>query len=254
MKLALISDPHLGEPVGRWATTRRLFGRHDTTYRERLQQLVDAINAHPEPLHTIVLGDITDRTMEKELKEAVEVIGDLEDDCDIVIGNHDVTSVWKMAPGMYSQAGHHRTLSAIDWITGRADYPYVRDFERWRLICLDTSAHGERGTLFARGRIGDEQIAFLAAELAVQKPTWVAGHHYIEDVEWALAVEDADQARAVMAREHVTYINGHRHRAGEYPRTADRPRILTSGQSVETMRFRVVDPVAGQWEWLGVPS
>lgn len=249
MRLAIISDLHLGEPVGRFSGIRRAAGRHDTAHLEAAKRLVQAINRYPEPLHTIVLGDLSDRSTAREFQEAIEVLDELDDELDAVIGNHDVTSVWKMGMG-YSSKGHNRAMDTIKKLTGRSAFPYACDFKMWRLICLDSSAHNEKGTLFARGRIGNEQISFLATELADTRPTIVALHHYLEDLPWVLGVDDSDEVLRMLARDHVTVINGHRHHAGEYVRTPKRPRILTSGKSVETFRFRILDPVSGGHEWV----
>lgn len=252
MKLALPSDLHLGEPVGRWAALRRAAGIHDTSHADRARRIVDALLRYPEPLHVAVLGDSTDRTTERELREMEEVLGAVEkENLSVVPGNHDCTSVWRMGMG-YDPRAHDACRESVERLTGRGRFPFARDFGEWRLLCLDSAAHHESGTLFARGRIGTRQIAWLAAELADQRPTVVALHHYPAPVNATLAISDADDLLAVCNRDHVTLVNGHRHRAGVYPATHSRPRIITACSSVQTMRVRILDPVTGEWEWLHI--
>lgn len=252
MKVAIISDLHLGEPVGRFAGLRRLAGAHDTTHKDRARRLVDKILSLPDKPHVVVLGDLTDRTTDQELQDALEVLAEVpQDRLDVVIGNHDCTSILGMGMG-YAARRHDAFRKLVQELTGRSIYPYARDFGEWRLLCLDSAAHHERGTLFARGRIGPRQLAWLAAELADPRPTIIALHHYPAPVNPTLAIDDADQFLAVCSRPHVTIINGHRHRPGVYPRTQTRPRIITSCKSVETMRLRLLDPASGDWQWVYV--
>lgn len=250
MRLAIISDLHLGEPPGFWARTT---GRHDLAHGIRAKRLVDKILQLPGSPQVVVLGDVTDRTTDRELDEMLEVLAEIpRERLDIVPGNHDTTSALRMGMG-YSARRHDAFRDTVEQLTGRSVYPYARDFGAWRLLCLDSAAHHESGTLFARGRIGHRQLAWLASELADQRPTIIALHHYPAPVNPTLAIDDADEFLAVCARQHVTVINGHRHLPGVYPRTHDRPRIIASGKSVETMRVRLLDPVSGGWRWIHVP-
>lgn len=250
MKLiAHISDPHLGEPLGRFAFLRRFAGLHDTTHAEALRDAVKAIKAHPRAgeILTVITGDLTDRTRKEELQEAEEILKDLE--ADIVPGNHDATSSKRMGNGFH--AGNFRAmLETVGRITGRGKFPYARDFGTWRLLCIDSSAHNERGTLFARGRIGNRQISWLAAQVMDQRPTVVALHHYAAPVSPVLAIEDADDLLAVLNRDHVFIINGHRHRSGIYPANDYRPQIIASGQTVADRKIRIIDPVSREVELL----
>lgn len=246
MRLAIISDPHCGQPSGFF---RRMLGRHDKKNGRRLGEIIDGLNVYPETFRLVVLGDLTDRSMVKEWDEAREAIGRYKGPKLVVPGNHDVTSPRRLGMG-FSPRGYDRFLMNAYTFQAWSYYPHAVECEGYRLLLLDSSAHGEKGTLFARGRIGHEQLAWLAAELADQRPTVVAMHHYPERVNPTLAVEDADELMKVCARDHVTIINGHRHREGEYPRAKDRPEILTHGQCVESGRVRVLDVVGGEWEWL----
>ena len=244
--IAIISDLHLGEPTGRFALPRRLAGRHDTTHFERSMKLVDEVNRLDVDA-VVILGDGTDRTMPKELEELVRVIMAIRHKVIFVPGNHDVTDRWRQGVG-YSPKGHRMLRSALERCGLPVKYPHAVDFDAYRVLCLDSSAHGEKGTLFARGRIG-KPLGWLKRELADQRPTVVAMHHYPERVNPTLAVEDAEQLMRVCARDHVTIINGHRHREGQYPRSRKRPRILTHGKCVEDGRIRILDPVSGEFWW-----
>ena len=216
-----------------------------------MAQIIDDLNAMEETFRLVVLGDLTDRSMEREFKEAQKALMRYRGPVFLVPGNHDVTSPLLMGMG-YSSEGHagFRRLARV--VMGRSDYPIAVECEGYRLLLLDSSAHDASGTLFARGRIGNRQLAWLASELADTRPTVVAMHHYPEKVNPTLAVEDAEALMRICARDHVTIINGHRHREGEYSRTQDRPEILTHGQCVESGRVRVLDALSGDWEWLEV--
>ena len=252
MKLAIISDIHCGEPRGRWSTARRLAARHDTTNAERLADIVDSVNASDAD-RCIVLGDVTDWASSRQWSEAAGELERLTIPFDIVPGNHDVIGAGPlMAAGVFRQPSYDRTMEAVEHLTGVGEYPYQRDFGDCRLLCLDSSAHGERGTLAHRGRIGDRQIAFLASHVPGTHPVVVALHHYLVDMPWTLAVEDAEDVLPILARDHVTVIHGHRHRAGEHKKTADRPRILASDSTVDSMRWRMLDVGSGRWDWRSV--
>lgn len=210
-RLALIADSHLGQPEGRMALVRRLLGRHDSTHAERMTNVADKLLAHPDYADMVVchLGDVTDRSTKKEWDEAREYLQDL---CDhVVIGNHDATSVWGQGNG-YSSEGHMRSLRGIKDLTGRrVSYPEVCDYGDWRLILLDSTAHNEKGTSFAQGRIGNPQLAFLAVELSVVKPTIVALHHSPMGGKPFLHITDSEAFLSVTNRDHVACVFGHLH-------------------------------------------
>lgn len=248
MRLAIISDPHCGQPRRFFA---RLTGRHDLRNGERLAAIVDGLNGHRETFRLVVLGDLTDRGMPREYDEARDALRRYRGPVWIVPGNHDVTSPARLGMGFSLPAYDRFCLNAYS-LQGESYYPHAVECEGYQLLLLDSSAHNERGTLFARGRIGHEQLAWLATELADQRPTVVALHHYPEKVNPTLAVEDAAELMAVCARQHVTIINGHKHVEGEFARTQKRPEILTHGQCVESGRVRLFDPVSGRWEWLEI--
>lgn len=247
MRLAIISDPHCGQPRRFFA---RLTGRHDRRNGRRLLAIVDGLNDHRETFRLVVLGDLTDRGTIREYKEARAALSRYRGPVVVVPGNHDVTSPARLGMG-FSRSAYDRFMLHSYSLMG-ATPPCAMECEGYRLLLLDSSAHNEKGTLFARGRIGHEQLAWLASELADPRPTVVAMHHYPERVNPTLAVEDADELMRVCARDHVTIINGHRHLEGEYQRKKNRPRILTHGQCVETGRVRVFDPFSGQCHWLQI--
>lgn len=246
--IAHISDPHLGEPVGRFAFLRRLTGRHDTTHADRLRDAVAALKAHPRwnEIFPVITGDLTDRTTERELQEAEEILAAIGGRLAIVPGNHDATS--KVGQGNGFNAENFRAmLLTVERITGRpARFPYALNFFDWRLLCLDSAAHGERGTAFARGRIGQRQLAWLASQLSDQRPTVIALHHYAEELPHVLAISDADEFLAVANRDHVTIINGHRHRPNVYPSNDNRPRIVAAGKLPDQGAVNLICPMTGE--------
>lgn len=253
-KIAHLSDLHGGQPVGRFAAIRRLVGRHDSHNAEQTRRIVDTINARPDrgEILTLVTGDIVDRSTAMEFDEMAGELARLETETEIVPGNHDKTSTRWQGMG-FSRAGAGRYNWAHGQATGKApDFPYSRDFGDWRLLCLDSSAHNEKGTLFARGRIGDRQLAWLAMQLADTRPTVIALHHHPTMINPTLAVVDATEFLTVANRPHVIVLFGHRHREGHYSSTDYRPELFASGKTVKTLRFRLIDPVARSWEWVNV--
>lgn len=246
MRLAILSDPHCGEPKGfisRWR------GGHDERNGQRFFEVMRGLQAISEPFRVVVLGDLTDRSTPVEFGEVFRAVDAYHGEVYVVPGNHDVTSPGRLGMG-YSAAGHSRMRDVARHINGREGFPLVVDGEGYRLILLDSSAHDESGTLFARGRIGTRQLAELTALLMDEIPTVVAMHHYPERINPTLEVEDAGALMQVCARPHVTIINGHRHREGEYQRNEKRPAILTHGKVTETGRVRLLDVVTGEWEWV----
>lgn len=247
-RLAIISDPHCGEPSGFF---RRTFGRHDKKNGERLARICATLEVMDEEVILLVLGDLTDRSTEEECEEVFRALSIFSGEKYVVLGNHDETSPFRMGIG-YSQEGHLRASALAATINGEDGFPLVIDKGPYQIILLDSNAHGEKGTAFARGRIGNRQLAMLGAQLSVNKPTVLAMHHYPEKVNATLAVSDADALLTICKSRDVTIVNGHRHREGEYQRTPNRPRILTHGKCTDTGRVRLYDPVSGESEWLGV--
>lgn len=245
-RIAIISDPHIGEPSNFF---RRVTGHHDISNGEALLYIIERLNEHPEDFPLLILGDITDRSTEREAAEARRILRKYEGELFLVLGNHDETTPWKMGMG-YDRRGHYRMLELAEEFNGERGFPIVRDFPDYRLILIDSNAHNEKGTAFARGKIGNMQLSFLAANLANTKPNIVAMHHYPEDLNTTLAVSDADDLLYICSRFPTTIVNGHRHREGEYAPTQKRPRILTHGKCVDTRRVRILDPKTGLFEFL----
>src|SRR5690554_5675916 len=155
-KILHISDLHIGEPHGRWAFARRATGRYDDRNQKRLRRIVERINGRYDWAECVVVvtGDLTDRSTQREFDVVREELAGLLPRVVSMPGNHDVTSPARLGMG-YSAEGHARYRVAHRAITGQlASFPRVHDYGAWRLITLDSSAHDERGTLFARGRIG----------------------------------------------------------------------------------------------------
>lgn len=251
-KILHLSDLHIGEPHGRFTLLRRAAGRYDDRNQKRLRRIVERINGRYDWAECVVAvtGDLTDRSMQREYGEAVAILSGLLPPVVVMPGNHDVTSPARLGMG-YSTEGHARYREAHWAITGRlASFPQVHDYGAWRLITLDSSAHDERGTLFARGRIGHAQLATLAAELADPRPTVVALHHHPARWSPTLAVDDADELLAVCDRPHVMMMCGHRHEPAHFPAIEGRPEIWAACSSVETMRYREIDPISRGWRWV----
>lgn len=251
-KILHLSDPHIGEPHGRFALLRRASGRYDARNADRLRRIVARINGRGDWRECVVVvtGDLTDRSMQREYDEAVSILRGLLPPVVVMPGNHDVTSPARLGMG-YSAEGHARYRVAHRAITGRlASFAQVYDYGAWRLITLDSSAHDERGTLFARGRIGHAQLATLATELADPRPTVVALHHHPRRWSLTLAVDDADELLAVCDRPHVMMMCGHRHEPAHFPAIHGAPELWAACSSVETMRYREIDPLSREWRWV----
>lgn len=262
-KILHLSDLHIGEPHGRWAFIRRATGRYDERNQNRLRRIVEHINGRPDWRECVVVvtGDLTDRSTQRECDVAYRELARLRPPVVVMPGNHDVTSPARLGMG-YSAEGHaryrsmHRRIYEASTLeptiaTGRPSFPRVHDYGAWRLITLDSSAHDERGTLFARGRIGHNQLAVLATELADPRPTVVALHHHPRRWSLTLAVDDADELLAVCDRPHVTMMCGHRHEPAHFPAIHGAPELWAACSSVETMRYREIDPITRAWRWVG---
>lgn len=253
-KILHLSDLHLGQPHGAWAFPRRVAGRYDSRNEKRALRIVAHINGRHDLRECVVVvtGDLTDRSTQRECGQAFIVTSGLGARVVVMPGNHDVTSPGRLGMG-YSAEGHAQYRAIHRTITGRdALFPQVYDYDTWRLITLDSSAHDERGTLFARGRIGHEQLATLAVELADPRPTFVALHHHPRRWNLTLAVDDADELLAVCDRPHVRILCGHRHEPAHFPAINGSPELFASCSSVETMRYREIDPLTGEWRWVEV--
>lgn len=251
-KILHISDLHIGQPHGPWAFARRLAGRYDDRNRKRLRRIVSRINGRHDWAECLVVvtGDLTDRSTAKEFEVVADELKGLLPPVVVMPGNHDVTSPTRLGMG-YSAEGHVRYRVAHRAITGRlASFARVYDYGAWRLIALDSSAHDERGTLFARGRIGHAQLATLATELADPRPTVVALHHHPARWSLTLAVDDAEELLAVCDRPHVMMMCGHRHEPAHFPAINGAPELWAACSSVETMRYREIDPITREWRWV----
>lgn len=244
--IAHISDAHVGQPTGSWSTIRRLAGRYDPEYAERLRAICRAIDDRPERILTVHTGDLVDRGKAEEYEAAT-----LSKDSEMVPGNHCLTST--VGQGVLYSRGARRRYNEkhLEVCVSAPEFPQVLEFQGWRLLLLDSSAPGEKGTAFARGRIGTEQIAFVASQLSRPVPTWIALHHHPKPVDPTLEISDAEDLMAVADREHVHFLYGHRHRPGTY-RAEGGARLYASGQSTEEMRYRLIDPRSGEWEWVDV--
>lgn len=258
-KILHLSDLHIGQPHGRFSLMRRATGRYDDRNERRLRRIVARINGRPDWRECVVVvtGDLTDRITKDERREAYRTLSGLLPPAIVMPGNHDVTSPARLGMG-YSSEGHARYRSLERMIHSVSDArlrkarvnDHLVDFGAWRLIALDSSAHDERGTLFARGRIGHDQLATLAAELADPRPTVVALHHHPRRWSLTLAVDDADELLAVCDRPHVMMICGHRHEPAHFPEINGAPELWAACSSVETMRYREIDPITREWRWV----
>ncbi len=126
----------------------------------------------------------------------------------------------------------------------------------WRLAGVDTHIDAVGG-----GSVGDGELARLAAALAGDAPTLVAGHHCPVAIgcRWldVHRIDNGDELLAVLAAARVAaYVFGHIHQEFERPRPAagDGPRLLGTPATCfqfarDTPRF-ALDGAEPGYRWL----
>lgn len=248
-----LSDLHLGE-----RSFLDRIRRRDTNL-ERSRLIVREIIYHfgAETHAVVISGDLMHHGKPEEARLAREIVRLLRLAGFLVIivpGNHDFgpnglrwsSASYSLWPEIYRDADR-------SWPRMHSDplYPRMYTFDGWRLFALDTTAHKEDGQLFARGRVGPRQIAWLRTRLTNATPTVVVGHHCGQTSNPTLAMSDGDEVMKMLARPEVLYLHGHLHQERDHaPISGVRPRILECQKSTghEELRIRVIDPKTGDFE------
>jgi len=128
-------------------------------------------------------------------------------------------------------------------------FPHIQDYGNWRLILLDSTAHNERGQLYARGRIGTEQLRFLSIQLRNNKPAVIAMHHHPVMRRWTqhfLQVVDGKDlmAEIAVAQCPVTICCGHKHVKDLAFRHTGNLRGIAADKSTDSFTVIEVCPVS----------
>ena len=157
----------------------------------------------------------------------------------IVPGNHDY-GPWG---NVYRANAHKNFTYFCEKYADAHAFPAMVDFGPWRLLLLDSTAHGEDGELFARGRIGKEQIAWLESRLSDPRPTWIALHHRPYWSNIFLSIVDRKDLTDLVERRTkrgrlVKYLCGHRH--------IEDLGVVAAGKFLDDRRILEIDPVNGE--------
>jgi 3',5'-cyclic AMP phosphodiesterase CpdA len=192
-----ISDSHIGYT-----------GPANADVRATLSQTVDDINALTvQPAFVIHTGDVTHLSKAAEFDDARAILGRLRAPLVALPGEHDVIG----AQGMPRFAASF----------GRKDAG-GRGWSSWdqggiHFVALINVGEGE-----TMGVLGDEQLTWLAADLAARKadtPIVLFGHVPLFAVapEWGWTTADGTKAIALLRRfSSVTVLNGHIHQIIEH--------------------------------------
>lgn len=195
----------------------------------------------PDRWIVVVTGDIVDHGRGAEYAHALPGFSILRARgfrIFIAPGNHDY-GPWG---NMYSPHAHRRFLAFCEFITGIGTFPHAEERKGWRLLLLDSTAHDEIGEPFARGRIGPRQLAWLEAQLADPRPTYIAMHHRPDWGNAFLAVSDRADLQALVDRRTekgriVKYLCGHKHEE-----SLD---LIAAGKLRDDRRVIEIDPLTG---------
>lgn len=214
-ELLVLSDIHVGKVHGRLSSIRQFFQRKDggPNY-ERCTEIVETILGNntykPKKTDILLLGDITEHGRAEEYDKATEALYPLKEagfTVHMVPGNHD----YGTHGNIYQEEAHTNFLSFASQFSDKNYYPKKVEYDGWKLLLVDSTAHQGRGSTFARGRIGTNQLAWLKAEVMEQKKAVVALHHHPFDRNLFLKMSDADQFKDAVDRARVSVVFGHRH-------------------------------------------
>ena len=179
----------------------------------------------PDRCILVITGDIVEHGKQGEYAAAVDGFALLQGvgyEVVVVPGNHDY-GPWG---NIYRADAHQNFLDFAGNLCDIDGFPFQVAGDGWQILALDSTAHDEEGERFARGRIGNEQLAWLESHLAFSSRTWIAMHHHPTWRNPFLAVADRDDLQALVdRRDCVQYLCGHRHEedldlvaAGKFPR------------------------------------
>ena len=191
--LVQLSDPHIGAGWGG--------GDPEAT----LADVVAAVCAvAPAPDAVVVSGDLADHAQDAEYRRLAELLAPLPAPIHVLAGNHDDREAIRRHFGVPG--------------TGAEPVQYSIELGALRVVALDSTDPGRPG-----GRLDDERLAWLDAELALapDTATVVAVHHppLRSGLPWAdaigLPLADSSAFAVVLARHAQVrrVIAGHVHRS-----------------------------------------
>ncbi len=170
MRLAHLSDIHVDDLTGvRWTRflNKRVTGlvnlighRRHAHPRHMLEAAVSVIAQDRTIDHVVVTGDLTNLSLESEMKAARALLEPLSGRLSVIPGNHDV----------YTRgAERSRRFEGIfgDWMfSGSPDYPWIKRVQgRPDLVLVGFCSAVARAPLIATGVVSDAQLGRLG-ELA----------------------------------------------------------------------------------------
>jgi 3',5'-cyclic AMP phosphodiesterase CpdA len=194
---AQISDSHIGYA-----------GPANADVRDTLRRAVAAVNALPvQPAFVIHTGDVTHLSKAAEFDDARAILTGLRAPLLTIPGEHDV--IGAEGPKRFAAAfarSDARGRGWSSWDQGGAHF-----------VALINVGEGD-----TMGMLGDEQLAWLADDLAARRPDTpvvVFGHVplFAAAPEWGWTTTDGVKALALLRRfGAVTVLNGHIHQVLEH--------------------------------------
>ena len=198
-----ISDSHIGYS-----------GPANGDVRATLQQTVAGINAMPnQPAFVIHTGDVTHLSKAAEFDDARAILGTLRAPLIAIPGEHDV--IGAEGPKRFAAVFARGDATGRGWSSW--------DQGGIHFVSLINVGEGE-----TMGVLGDEQLRWLASDLAARKPSTpvvVFGHVPLFAVapEWGWTTTDGTKAIALLKRfDAATVLNGHIHQVVEHAEGAIR--------------------------------
>lgn len=258
-RFAVIGDTHI---IDEWYTgpenspldTESMWHTYDrfTSVIDRLKGLshpVDFVIHVGDLIHDYVNADIdfmwANRT---RMDIAVEMMQRMELPFRFCFGNHDYE--FATAP----RAATH------DFFRSKLGVPTYDSFEHrgWKFVMLNCylgQTHDEVAPAGGDGfgSLGEEQLLWLEAELADEKPTFVFVHQMLQIIEQR-EVADLGLHRLLMEHAHHVraVLSGHTHRWLDLGTTFGPPHQVIGATRYDEDCFVIVevDPAAGSWRYL----
>jgi 3',5'-cyclic-AMP phosphodiesterase len=192
-----ISDSHIGYA-----------GPANEDVRATLQKAVAAVNALPvQPAFVIHTGDVTHLSKAAEFDDARAILSTLRAPLITLPGEHDV--IGAEGPKRFAASFARSDAAGRGWSAW--------DQAGIHFVSLINVGEGE-----TMGMLGDEQLTWLANDLAARKadtPVVVFGHVplFAAAPEWGWTTSDGAKAIALLRRfSAVTVLNGHIHQVLEH--------------------------------------
>lgn len=219
MIVAHVSDLHVGERGWNEATARTLVASLEQCPAEQV----------------LITGDLTDHGTFPETQAYLGTYGRMQKKSQKVPGNHD--GGWNgvvFMPGRYNRLQEDLNIKL----------PYFEDVGEYRFIGLDTirALRGRRFSL-ARGKIGEEQLAWLDRVLDTDQKCVVLLHHHPYERRPGLELLDANEFLITLGGRHHAVLYGHRHVASQDGR------FFAADKTPSSRRYRLIDLETLEWEW-----